>query len=236
VETEIADRRVGRRTPLLPLLLTAATLALVAAGCGGSSGETTASSGAVGDSGAAGAVCDEVSVPAAGARTGEKPATSLAAGASPTLTFETNCGTFVITLDAATGPNTGASLVALAESGYYDETIVHRIVPGFVIQGGDPTQEGGGGPGYSTVDVPPSDARYVKGVVAMAKTELEPPGTAGSQWFVVTGDDVGLPPDYAIVGSVTEGLDVVEKIGALGDAAQKPTEPVVVRTVTVGGQ
>jgi cyclophilin family peptidyl-prolyl cis-trans isomerase len=102
-----------------------------------------------------------------------------------------------------------------------------------VIQGGDPTQSGAGGPGYSTVDRPPSDAAYVKGVVAMAKTQAEPAGTSGSQFFVVTGDDIGLPPDYAIVGKVTDGLDVVERIGALGDpSTEQPLRPVVVRSVT----
>ena len=102
-----------------------------------------------------------------------------------------------------------------------------------MIQGGDPTQSGAGGPGYSTVDRPPSDAAYVKGVVAMAKTQAEPAGTAGSQFFVVTGDDIGLPPDYAIVGKVTKGLDVVELIDTQGDAAtEQPLRPVVVRSVT----
>ncbi len=104
-----------------------------------------------------------------------------------------------------------------------------------MIQGGDPTQTGSGGPGYSTVDKPASDAAYVKGVVAMAKTADEPAGTAGSQFFVVTGEDVGLPPEYAIVGTVTEGLDVVERIGRLGDpTTEQPTQPVVIESVTVG--
>ena len=76
--------------------------------------------------------------------------------------------------------------------------------------GGDPTQSGSGGPGYQTRDVPPGDASYVKGVVAMAKTQAEPRGTSGSQFFVVTGADIGLPPDYAIVGTVTDGLAVVD--------------------------
>jgi peptidyl-prolyl cis-trans isomerase B (cyclophilin B) len=86
-----------------------------------------------------------------------------------------------------------------------------------------------GGPGYSTVDAPPADTSYEKGLVAMAKTQAEPPGTAGSQFFVVTGGDVGLPPDYAVLGHVTKGLDVVEKIGKLGDVndpSGKPTQPV----------
>ena len=72
-----------------------------------------------------------------------------------TLTFDTSCGSFTVTLDPEQAPKTAASLVALANAGYFDDTIFHRVVPGFVIQGGDPTQSGAGGPGYSTVDVPP---------------------------------------------------------------------------------
>ena len=121
----------------------------------------------------------------------------------------------------------------LARSGFYDGTIFHRIVPGFVIQGGDPTQSGSGGPGYKTVDKPPADARYTRGVVAMAKTGAEAAGTSGSQFFVVTADDAQLPPDYAIVGKVVDGLDVVERIGELGDANQQPTQNVVISKVTV---
>ena len=121
------------------------------------------------------------------------------------LVVETNCGSFTIELDQKTAPKTSASLVSLAESGFFDSTTFHRVVPGFVIQGGDPTGTGTGGPGYNTVDVPPADATYTKGVVAMAKTGAEAPGTSGSQFFVVTGADVGLPPEYAIVGKVTEG-------------------------------
>ena len=150
-----------------------------------------------------------------------------------TLRFETSCGPFVVTLDTAAAPATSASLVSLARDGFFDATVFHRIVPGFVIQGGDPTQSGSGGPGYSTVDVPPTGARYVKGVVAMAKSAAEPPGTSGSQFFVVIGEDVGLPPDYAIVGRVSDGLDVVEVIGALGDpATEQPLQPIVVESVT----
>ena len=131
---------------------------------------------------------------------------------------------FTITLDQKQSPNATASFVSLVhEAASSTSTIFHRIVPGFVIQGGDPTATGTGGPGYSTVDTPPADAKYTHGVVAMAKTAAEPAGTAGSQFFVVTGDDAGLPPDYAIVGKVTEGLDVVDAIGKLGDADEQPT-------------
>jgi len=150
-----------------------------------------------------------------------------------TLTFETSCGRFVVTLDLESAPATAASLVSLAQAGFFDGTVFHRIVPGFVIQGGDPTQTGGGGPGYQTVDAPAADATYVKGVVAMAKTAAEPAGTSGSQFFVVTGEDIGLPPEYAVVGTVTDGLDAVERIGALGDpSTERPLQPVVVESVT----
>jgi cyclophilin family peptidyl-prolyl cis-trans isomerase len=101
--------------------------------------------------------------------------------------------------------------------------------------GGSQTSDipSGGGPGYSTVDKPPSNASYTKGVVAMAKTGAERPGTAGSQFYVVTGADAGLPPDYAIVGKVTKGTDVVDRIGKLGDQSEQPTFPVVIESFRV---
>ena len=177
--------------------------------------------------------CQEVDAPEArDPEPAEAPSGSLTE--ATTLTFDTSCGAFVVTLDPESGPKTGASLVALAESGYFDDTIFHRVVPGFVIQGGDPTQSGAGGPGYSTVDVPSSDAAYTDGVVAMAKSGVEAPGTAGSQFFVVTGEDIGLPPEYAIVGEVTEGMETVMRIDALGVGDGPPSQPVVVNTVTVG--
>jgi len=84
------------------------------------------------------------------------------------------------------------------------------------------------------VDVPPSDAKYTKGVVAMAKGGAEPPGTSGSQFFVVTGDDVGLPPDYALLGKVTSGIAVVEKIGKLGDpSTEQPTKRIVIEKASL---
>jgi peptidyl-prolyl cis-trans isomerase B (cyclophilin B) len=162
----------------------------------------------------------------------EKPA-PLGPGDAYTLTFKTNCGDFSVKLDPKQSPKASASLVSLAEADYFDDTVFHRIVPGFVIQGGDPTGTGTGGPGYTTVDRPPPNARYTSGVVAMAKAGNEPSGAAGSQFYVVTGEDAGLPPDYAIVGNVSEGLDVVQKIGRLGDASEQPTEAVVIEDVEV---
>jgi peptidyl-prolyl cis-trans isomerase B (cyclophilin B) len=203
--------------------IVALSLALLAAGCGGSSSSSESSGG-----------CESVSAPAPRADGGATaPTERLDPERTWTLAFDTSCGRFVVTLDLDSAPATAASLVSLAKAGFYDDTIFHRIVPGFVIQGGDPTQTGGGGPGYQTVDVPRAGTRYVKGLVAMAKTATEPAGTAGSQFFVVTGDDVGLPPEYAVVGKVTDGLDVVERIGELGDPqTEQPLQPVVIRSVS----
>ena len=150
------------------------------------------------------------------------------------VTFETNCGSFTIAMDEDLGGLSAASFVQLAENGFYKNTYFHRIAPGFVIQGGDPTGTGTGGPGYTTKDPPPSDAQYPKYTVAMAKAGPEPPGTSGSQFFVMTGDS-GLPPDYAIVGEVTKGKKVVDAIGKLGDPAEQPTQVVLIEKATVQG-
>jgi cyclophilin family peptidyl-prolyl cis-trans isomerase len=211
------------------VLVLAASLGLLAAGCGGSDGGTTESVATSADT------CASVDTPEArGAESRQAPSEPLDAAKTYTLTFDTSCGSFTVTLDQKLAPKTTASLVALARDGYFNDTIFHRVVPGFVIQGGDPTQSGSGGPGYSTVDAPPADAKYTSGVVAMAKSQVEAPGTSGSQFFVVTAEDAGLPPDYAIVGKVTEGMDTVKRIEALGVGDGPPSQPVVVSSVTVG--
>jgi peptidyl-prolyl cis-trans isomerase B (cyclophilin B) len=212
------------------LLALTVVLVLGIAGCGGDDDSSSAG----GDTTTV-TECEQVEAPEAREpASSEAPTDELDTSKTYTLTFDTSCGSFTVTLDPKLAPKTAASLVALANAGYFDDTIFHRVVPGFVIQGGDPTQMGGGGPGYSTVDVPPSDAAYTQGVVAMAKSGVEAPGTAGSQFFVVTGDDAGLPPEYAIVGEVTEGMDTVLRIDALGVGDGPPSQPVVVNTVTVG--
>jgi cyclophilin family peptidyl-prolyl cis-trans isomerase len=136
-------------------------------------------------------------------------------------------------MDQRQSPNATASFVSLVKRGYFDRTVFHRIVPGFVIQGGDPTGTGTGGPGYRTVDKPPSTAKYTHGVVAMAKTAADPAGTAGSQFFVVTSQNAQLTPDYAIIGNVVRGLPVVDRIGKLGDANEVPTETVEIERARV---
>ena len=208
-----------RRSVVIAVAIVLGFVAAAASGCGGKA----ASSGG----------CEKADLPQPENRHVEAPTRRLIPGKAYALTFDTTCGTFVVALDPKLAPNTVASLVSLARVGYFHDTIFHRIVPGFVIQGGDPTQSGSGGPGYSTVDVPPSGARYTKGVVAMAKAQEEPPGTAGSQFFVVTEADAGLPPEYAIVGRVRSGMSVVERIAPLGDESGRPTRTVVVRKATV---
>lgn len=163
-----------------------------------------------------------------------EPGQVLAPGAPASAVVETSCGSFTIELDTTQAPETANSFAYLAEEGAFDGTYFHRIVPDFVIQGGDPQGTGMGGPGYSITEAPPADLAYEPGVVAMAKTEAEPAGTSGSQFFVVTGSaGATLTPDYALVGKVSQGMDVVEKIGALGDNSQAPTETVTIESVRV---
>ncbi len=151
-----------------------------------------------------------------------------------TVNVLTNFGSFEIRLDVEDSPCTTSSFASLVRKRFFDGTRFHRIVPGFVIQGGDPTATGRGGPGYTVVDVPPANSLYTEGVVAMAKSAAEPRGTAGSQFFIVTGANAGLAPDYAILGVVTKGLRVVERIGRLGNPVnEQPTRKVVVLRLVV---
>jgi peptidyl-prolyl cis-trans isomerase B (cyclophilin B) len=179
--------------------------------------------------------CAEVEVPAPKDEKFKAPDLVLKRGEAAVATVETSCGSFVIELDTEGSPKTANSFAFLAQQGFYDGTVFHRIAPGFVIQGGDPKGDGTGGPGYSVTEAPPQDTTYAKGLVAMAKTAVEPPGTSGSQFFVVTAPaDAGLPPDYAVLGEVTEGTDVVEAIGELGDpATEQPLQPVTIGSVTI---
>jgi peptidyl-prolyl cis-trans isomerase B (cyclophilin B) len=221
---------------------------VVIAACGGGSKSSTATTAAADTSAAAApaattpsssASCKTVSQPKPGKDGGQtKPTLKLDASKTYTVTVQTNCGEFAFTLDVKDSPHTTAAFAGLVKKGFFDGLTFHRIVPGFVIQGGDPTGSGQGGPGFSTVDKPPSGATYTAGVVAMAKTQDEPAGTSGSQFFVVTASDAQLPPDYALLGKVTKGMDVVQAIGKLGDPADPtgtgaPTQPVVMSKVTV---
>ncbi|MDQ2682931.1 MAG: peptidylprolyl isomerase [Chloroflexota bacterium] len=149
-------------------------------------------------------------------------------------TINTDHGSFDITLFPKEAPKAVNNFVCLARSGFYDNTTFHRIVSGFVIQGGDPEGTGRGGPGYRFEDEPVQRS-YNRGIVAMANAG---PNTNGSQFFVCL-QNVGLPPNYTIFGEVTNGMDVVDKIAAVetraGATGEKstPVEPVNVTSVTI---
>jgi len=204
-----------------------AVLALVACGSAKQTETSTTTASANG-------ACPTVKAPAPALRHRERPTAKLDPAKTYTVTLRTNCGSFSIRLAVRASPRTTASFVSLVRSRFFDGTVFHRIVPGFVIQGGDPTATGSGGPGYLTVDRPPATTRYTFGLVAMAKTQTQPAGTSGSQFFVITGADVGLPPDYAVLGEVVGGLPVVRKIGKLGDpSTERPTELIEIERATV---
>jgi cyclophilin family peptidyl-prolyl cis-trans isomerase len=166
-----------------------------------------------------------------------RPPQTLQSGEKLTASVETSCGRFDVRLDTERFPKTVNSFAYLAKKGFYDDTIFHRIVPGFIVQGGDPLQNGHGGPGYTVTEPPPPNTTYTMGTVAMAKTAVEPDGRSGSQFFVVTAVNAGLPPNYAILGKVSSGLDVVKRIGSLGDPASgdvgTPVATVVIKRITV---
>lgn len=232
-----------RSRSLLALAAALAALLLVAlAGCGGSDddgGSSTAQEPATtaADTGP----CRTVELPAPkGEQHLRKPTLRLDPSKDWTARVTTNCGSFTIALDTARAPKTTGSFASLSRKGFYDDLTFHRIAPGFVIQGGDPLGNGTGGPGYTIVEKPPKNLQYTHGVVAMAKTATEPDGASGSQFFVITAEDGGLPPQYALVGTVTDGLDVVDTISAVQiDSADPqgstPVDPVVIESVEISG-
>jgi peptidyl-prolyl cis-trans isomerase B (cyclophilin B) len=219
------------------VLLFACCALLAAAGCGGDDEEragTAATPTPEDTGGEQGTGCEPAGKAAPKDVKLKKPKEELDPGKTYVATVRTNCGDFEIKLDAKRAPKTGGSFKHLVDEGFYDGLGFHRIVPGFVIQGGDPAGNGSGGPGYKVVEAPPDDLAYTKGVVAMAKTAIEDPGTSGSQFFVVTGEDAELPPEYALLGKVTGGQDVVDLIGvAPVQPDEQPVDPIVIRSITI---
>ena len=149
-----------------------------------------------------------------------------------TATMETSMGTMVIALDAVNAPRTVNSFVFLALNHYYDGIIFHRIIKGFVCQGGDPTGTGRGGPGYQYADELPKAGQYQIGSLAMANAG---PNTNGSQFFLISGPSgVGLPPAYALFGQVVKGLEIVEAMQNVPTGAgDRPSTDVVINSVTI---
>ncbi|HLI52020.1 MAG TPA: peptidylprolyl isomerase [Thermomicrobiaceae bacterium] len=164
------------------------------------------------------------------------PAMALKANTDYTATLHTTKGDIVIDLLAKEDPVTVNNFVFLAEQNFYNNVIFHRVIKGFMIQSGDPTGTGAGGPGYRFKDEPVT-RDYTRGTVAMANAG---PNTNGSQFFIVQQDQPSLPKSYTIFGEVTQGMDVVD---AIADAPveqnpqtgelSKPVDPVVIKSVTI---
>ena len=217
----------------LGVLLSLAAAAVVLSACGGGGGGATSTSSSLPQG------CQEAAKPQPRHVNLKPPQQEVRPGEKLAAAVETSCGTFDISLDTQESPNTVNSFVYLADKGVYDDTTFHRIVPDFVIQGGDPLGTGEGGPGYSVDEPPPPRTQYTKGTVAMAKTAVEPAGRSGSQFFVVTAADAGLPPQYAVLGKVSSGQSVVNRIASLGSASSgqngAPVATVVIKTIKVKG-
>ena len=143
------------------------------------------------------------------------------------MTIETAKGKIVVTVESDLGPMAAGNFVALVSCGFYDSLVFHRVVPGFVIQGGDPTGKGGGDPGYEFADDPVT-VPYTRGVVAMANHGAN---TNGSQFFIVLGD-ASLAPNYSVFGRVTSGMEAVDAIAAAADQ-ENPTHPIAMTKLTV---
>jgi cyclophilin family peptidyl-prolyl cis-trans isomerase len=215
----------GRRWAVSVALALAAIAALVVAvGCGGQ-GEASKI--------AEEAECEEVSAPGPKDATLPAPKQTVKPGEALTATVKTSCGTFEIALDTKTAPKTTNSFAYLAREGFYDGLDFNRIVPGLIVQGGDPAEDGTGDAGYTIVEPPPADTKYTKGVVAMAREFGEPSGKSGSQFFVVTSLEAGYPPEYALLGEVSKGYPVVKRISELNGEEEEPKIPVLIEAVTI---
>jgi cyclophilin family peptidyl-prolyl cis-trans isomerase len=159
----------------------------------------------------------------------QAPALSIDQSKKYSATIETTAGTLTADLFASEAPNTVNNFVFLARDGYYANVIFHRVIKGFMIQGGDPTGTGTGGPGYRFKDEPVT-RKYLRGTLAMANAG---PNTNGSQFFIMHAD-YGLPPNYTIFGKLTSGEDVLDSIATARTGSQdRPAEPVAMTAVTI---
>jgi len=246
-----------KSTPSIPALI---ALLLIAAACGGGSDDTTTTATTAAPTTTA-TVAPTSSTPVglppedyAGFRA-QSTACGAAAPAQPTskeysapqnldldpavkllATITTSCGEIVVELDPAVAPETVNSFVFLANDGYFDGSVSHRIVPGFIVQAGDPTATGFGGPGYTVPDeFPPDDFLYTKGILAMANAG---PGSTGSQFFIMLSDR-GLPPLYSVYGVVVDGFETLDRLQTIPLGPNRtgeqsvPLETVYIESVAV---
>ena len=205
---------IHHRIPVIARLAAMAALAVACTATPAASPAPSASSGANG------------SCPTA------QPA-ALAAGETRTVTITTELGSMTLGIEADLSPIAAGNFVALADCGYYDGVVFHRVVPDFVIQGGDPSGTGSGGPGYTIQDEPVTTP-YSRGTVAMARTPA--PNSVGSQFFIVLDDQardsLQSANTYQIIGTVTEGMETADRIAGAADA-ELPSDPVVMTDVSV---
>jgi len=247
---------MGRRHPLPRSILAVVALALATGACGaadGASPTTTVAPAATPATTATNAAsrppadlggfrtqptaCGASAPPAPSSLSFDAPGDMGLDPAIPvTATVTTSCGDVVLELDPALAPATVNSFVFLAEQGYFDGTVAHRVAPGFVVQAGDPTATGMGGPGYVVPDeLPPAGTLYEQGTIAMANAG---PGTTGSQFFIMLSD-AALPTNYSVFGKVVAGTDTLARIAAvpLGSnprgEVSVPLETVYLERVTV---
>ena len=157
------------------------------------------------------------------------PEFSIDLAKSHSAVLHTNHGDITVKFDAEGSPQAVNNWIFLARDGFYDGVIFHRVVPGFVVQGGDPTGTGRGGPGYQFRDELEGSGNYSRGILAMANSG---PNTNGSQFFICL-DDVGLPHAYTIFGSVTDGMDAVDAIAAAPRSGEKPVDDCIIESVDV---
>lgn len=226
------------------LLAAAVAAALALSACGAGKGHaskkqarigSTTTEGASHSSQAGNGDCEEVSKPnPKGPQRLAKPTSSLDPDKSYIVQLDTNCGDIDIKLAVRRAPEIAASFAYLVQRGFYDDLTFHLVLSGFVIQGGDPNGDGSGGPGYEVVEPPPQRLQYTPGTVAMAKAATDPSGASGSQFFIVTGKDVDLPPQYALLGKVVKGWSTVTAIshvptedGPEGEDSA-PSSPIVI--------
>jgi peptidylprolyl isomerase len=146
---------------------------------------------------------------------------------------KTNCGGFRIALDARRSPRIVNSFVFLSRSGFYDGLLFYRVAPHFVIQGGSPHNDGVGGTGYRVTEPPPAGFHYRFGTVAMVRRGREPSGSAGSDFFIVTGQGRYIRDEYAVLGRIAAGTSTVERIAAVATRSERPSEPVRIDSIRI---
>jgi peptidyl-prolyl cis-trans isomerase B (cyclophilin B) len=177
--------------------------------------------------------CEPVSAPGPKQVSLPAPRQTVKRGEALTAVVKTSCGTFEIALDTKRAPKTTNSFAYLARKGFYDGLDFYKAISGFAVYAGDPLGDGSGGPGYSIVEKPPAKTAYSKGVVAMARSSGQPPGYSGSQFFVATSLETGLPPDYALLGRVVGKYGAVARINKLANPDEKTAQTVLIEEITI---